>query len=49
MKIENYMKIMSYLDVIESELNKVAKIVGHISYDEFMTKDHCEEQVKIAA
>jgi hypothetical protein len=45
------MKIMSYLDVIESELNKVAKIVGHISYDEFMTKEHnhCEEQVKIAA
>lgn len=36
MSVENYNKIMSYLDVIENELNKVAAIVGHCSYDEFI-------------
>lgn len=38
MKIESYRKIMSYLDVIEAELNKVAKAVGHVSYEEFMAE-----------
>lgn len=35
MKTENYNKIMSYLDVIENELNKIASVVGHCSYKEF--------------
>ncbi len=36
MKIETYNKIMALLDVLESELDKIAKEVGHISYKEFM-------------
>ncbi|MGK0440218.1 MAG: hypothetical protein ACJA0N_000003 [Pseudohongiellaceae bacterium] len=39
MKKENYKKIMSCLDVIETELNKVAKSVGHVSFEEFTSKD----------
>lgn len=31
----NYDKIMSYLDIIEAELNKIAQCVGHVSYSEF--------------
>jgi len=32
---EAFNKIMSYLDVIEAELNKVAESVNHPSYAEF--------------
>lgn len=36
MKKSNYIKIMFYLDVIENELNKLAKLNGHCSYSEFI-------------
>lgn len=36
MTIESYEKMMSYLAVIEAELNNVAKAVGHCSFDEFI-------------
>jgi hypothetical protein len=35
MKKDNYDKIMSYLDVIEDELSKVAKSVGHCGFSEY--------------
>ena len=35
---KSYDEIMSYLDIIEAELDKVAKIVGHVSYKEFFAK-----------
>ena len=36
MSKDNYDKCMSYLDIIEVELNKIASNVGHCSYEEFM-------------
>ena len=38
MNYESYAKLMSYLDCIEAELNKAAKIVGHCSFEEFMAQ-----------
>lgn len=35
MSKENYEKCMACLDIIELELNKIAAIVGHCSYEEF--------------
>ena len=39
MSIDNYNKCMAYLDVIEAELNKIALMVGHCSYEEFIKND----------
>lgn len=39
MSIDNYNKCMFYLDVIECELNKIASMVGHCSYEEFIKSD----------
>lgn len=36
MSVETYNILMSYLGVIESELNKVAQIVCSCSFDEYM-------------
>ena len=36
MKKKNYDLIMNYLDIIESELNKIAKEVGHKNFQEFV-------------
>lgn len=36
MTYDNYKLVMSYLDIIESELNKIAKLVGHVSYIEWV-------------
>lgn len=38
MSIESFEKIMSYLDIIELELNKVAKIVGHDDFETWRLK-----------
>jgi hypothetical protein len=38
MSTEGFIKIMEYLDIIESELDKLAKIVGHCSYAEFISR-----------
>lgn len=35
MTFEDYIKVMSYLDSIELELNKIAKEFGHPSFNEF--------------
>lgn len=35
MSKEGYDKAMSLFDIIEGELNKVANVVGHCSYEEF--------------
>lgn len=35
MSKKNYDLIMSYLDVIECELDKIAAHVGHVSFKEF--------------
>jgi hypothetical protein len=35
MNVNDYNKVMSYLDIIEDELNKIAKAFGHPSFDEF--------------
>ncbi|MGD1527133.1 hypothetical protein [Vibrio owensii] len=34
----NYVKIMICLDILEEELNKIAKIAGHETFDEFCAK-----------
>ncbi|MCK6265196.1 hypothetical protein KP803_18115 [Vibrio sp. ZSDE26] len=39
MSNESYKTIMSLLDVVESELNKIAEAVGHVSYEEFMANN----------
>lgn len=44
MKIETYNTIMSVLDIMEAELDKIAKEIGHISYSEFILK--LEEEKK---
>lgn len=41
-----YLKIMSYLDIIEEELNKVAKKVGSCSFEEFMEEERRKEEAK---
>ena len=35
MSLDNFKLIMSYLDVIEIELNKIADAVGHPRFDEW--------------
>jgi hypothetical protein len=35
MKKETYTEIMNMLDVVETEMNNIAKAVGHVSYEEF--------------
>lgn len=35
MSKETYNKIMEYLDIIENELDNIAKVVGHCGYAEF--------------
>ncbi|HAV1342842.1 hypothetical protein VB319_09230 [Vibrio parahaemolyticus] len=44
MSNESYKTIMSLLDVVESELNKIAKVVGHVSFDEFMADEKEKKQ-----
>lgn len=44
MNIEMYEKLMSCLDVIEAELNKVAKIVGSCSFGEFVAEEEAKAQ-----
>lgn len=46
----NYNQIMSYLDVIEKELNNIAQAVGHVESFDFNTSisDECINY-KIAA
>lgn len=44
MKNESYKAIMSVLDVIEAELNKIAEVVGHVSYEEFMANEEAKVQ-----
>lgn len=36
MNIKSYNEIMHYLDLIEAELNKIAAIKGHPSFNEFI-------------
>ena len=48
MNYETYNKLISYLDIIEGELNKVAKIVGSCSVEEFITEKENSEQRKAA-
>lgn len=38
MSNEAYEEVMKYLTCIEKELNKVAAVVGHVSFDEFMVR-----------
>jgi hypothetical protein len=35
MKVNDFNKVMGYLDIIEAELNKISKAFGHVSFDEF--------------
>ncbi|MFA1562555.1 hypothetical protein [Aliivibrio fischeri] len=50
MKIENYNKIISYLDILEAEMNKIAAEVGHMSLAEFtFQKKAKEDNLKKAA
>jgi hypothetical protein len=35
MKLNDFNKVMAYLDGIEVELNKIAKAFGHVSFNEF--------------
>jgi hypothetical protein len=35
MKTTDFNKVMGYLDVIEVELNKIAKAFGHVSFNQF--------------
>lgn len=48
MKKVNYDKIMSYLNVIEAELNKVAVIVGRDDFNTFVAKKRQKELKKVA-
>jgi len=38
MSNEDFNKVMSYLDIMIVELNKIAAHVGHCSFDEFFDK-----------
>ncbi len=44
MSNESYKAIMSILDIMESELNKIAEAVGHASFDEFMANEKEKKQ-----
>jgi hypothetical protein len=35
MKSSDFNKVMDYLDIIEVELNKIAKAFGHVSFNQF--------------
>ena len=37
-KARNLQRLMSCLDAIEVELNKVAELVGHVSFEEFTSR-----------
>ncbi|MEZ8855563.1 hypothetical protein AB6E16_08660 [Vibrio atlanticus] len=39
MSNESYKTIMSLLDVVETELNKIAKVAGHVSFTEYMANE----------
>lgn len=39
MSNESYNTIMSLLDIAEAELNKIAKVAGHVSFEEFMANE----------
>ena len=39
MSNEKFNRIMGYLDIVESELNKIAKITGHPTFDEWKKSD----------
>lgn len=39
MSHNDFVKAMSYLDAIESELNKIAESVGHASFEEFFKEE----------
>lgn len=43
MSYENYEKIMSLLDLVENELNKVAAQCGHVSFDEFFEQKNLDD------
>lgn len=47
MSYEDYTKCLSYLDVIEGELNKIAAAVDHPSVEEFF-KEVSEDLVQAA-
>ena len=42
MRKEKYDKLMSYLDIIESEMDKIAIHVGHKTQKEFFADDYEE-------
>jgi hypothetical protein len=44
MSFENYNKAMTYIDLIEVELDKIATAVGHSSFEEFFkTEDQLDK------
>ena len=45
MKIETYNKLTYLLDILEVELDKIAKEVGHISYKEFLKEKELRERL----
>lgn len=38
MSYDDYKLALRYLDIIEFELNKIAKLVGHVPYNEWVNK-----------
>lgn len=42
MKMENLIKLNKYLDIIEAEMDKVAKLLGRPSYKEFFAIKNTE-------
>lgn len=36
---ETYIKIITYLDIIEAELNKIAAEIGHPSFEDFFKEE----------
>jgi hypothetical protein len=49
MKLESYNKIMSYIDLVEIELDKIASAVGHPSFEEFFAGEVLHVAVNAAA
>lgn len=43
MSYETYAKLMLCLEEMEKELNKVAAVVGHPSYEEFYTEEKLQK------
>ena len=43
MRRETYEELMLYLDIIESELNKVAEVVGTCNHEEFKAEEEAEQ------